>query len=805
MPLGICALLLCLAACTKLARAPDLTEGKELSTLHLEAKRALLAGSPGRASKLFSQSYELAVRDGHTALAGRFLASLGGIAVIRKQYRSAILHLLMARGLSAKAGDFAGVALASSNLSTVYLQIGDMPAARASAEEALANLAKAPPVPGTREQALCNLGSALARQGHVRKAEQSFERAIEAASRSAQIRLLGQAWDSLGYERMKRGALREAESSLLEAYRIQTLRKDPSLGATLSHLSELRQKQGDLPAAERLIESSIAAQGGGIPLWYLYSRRGSILFASNRRTAALRDYRRAVKLAREWREEIAPSDSLRSHTADWLDELYGPYINALMTNGGRGGVPAHDAAEAFGVIEEYRAAALRRTLAESPAWRKSLPDEYWEALGQLRASEVRLSETDSPKLRARINKLEGRMNEIEAWEYTRSLGDNPYTPRENFSPANTLSDIQHRLSRVQLLLSFHFGNQTSYVWAIGRDRARVLRLGPSGPLRASAARFEDALEAGSADVARLGRQVYSEFLGGVDARLLGKREWVVAADDTTVRLPWVALREPGVRGKEQYVIEGHSVRLVTSAFALDPARKRPERPFGAGEFLGVGDGVYNRADPRRPEQTGHYRVGMAQAAVELPRLVGSGRELEECARSWRGKFQLLTGPRASRASFLEALAQKPAVIHIAAHVLGASDPGESVIHLGLGPGGAPEALTRYDVANLSVTGSMVVMSGCGSAASPAPPGTGLLGLARAWLIAGARSVVGSRWAAPDDSGGGLFESFYRNLRGGDREMPVAGALREAELEMLRSNSWRARPRYWASFIDVGKE
>ncbi|HVT91255.1 MAG TPA: CHAT domain-containing tetratricopeptide repeat protein [Bryobacteraceae bacterium] len=724
---------------------------------------------------------------------------------MRKQYRSAISHLLKAKGLSAKAGDSAGVALASSNLSTVYLQTGDMQAARASAEEALAQIAKASAVPGTREQALCNLGSALARQGHVQEAEQAFERAIEAALQSGQIRLLGQAWDSLGYERMKRGALEEAESSLLEAYRIQAPGKDPSLGATLSHLSELRQKQGDLPAAERLIESSIAAQGGGIPLWYLYSRRAGILSASNRRTAALRDYRRAVNLAQEWREEIAPSDSLRRRTADWLDELYGPYVEELLASAGPGGVPARDAAEAFGVIEEYRAAALRRTLAESPAWRKRLPDEYWEALSQLRASELELSETDSPKLRARINSLEGRMNEIEAWEYASSVGDNPYTPRENFSPVNTLSDIQHRLSQVQLLLSFHFGNQTSYVWAIGRDRAQVLRLGPSGPLRASALRFEEALEAGSENVERLGREVYAEFLGGVDARLLAKKEWVVAADDTTVRLPWVALREPGVRGEEQYVIEGHSVRLVTSAFALDPARKRPEQPFGTGEFLGVGDGVYNRADPRRPERTSHYPFGMAQAAAELPRLVGSGRELEACARSWRGKFQLLTGLRASRASFIEALAQKPAVIHIAAHVLGASDPGESVIQLGLGPGGAAEALTRYDVANLSVTGSTVVMSGCGSAASPAPPGTGLLGLARAWLIAGARSVVGSRWAAPDDSGGGLFESFYRNLRGGDRGMPVAGALRAAELEMLRSNSWRARPRYWASFIDVGKE
>ena len=82
-----------------------------------------------------------------------------------------------------------------------------------------------------------------------------------------------------------------------------------------------------------------------------------------------------------------------------------------------------------------------------------------------------------------------------------------------------------------------------------------------------------------------------------------------------------------------------------------------------------------------------------------------------------------------------------------------------------------------------------------------------MGMTRAWLAAGAHSVVASIWPTADDNGD-LFVPFYRHLAGlkmEPRTGVAAEALRRAQLEMLRSDFWHARPAYWAAYFVVGKE
>jgi CHAT domain-containing protein len=79
----------------------------------------------------------------------------------------------------------------------------------------------------------------------------------------------------------------------------------------------------------------------------------------------------------------------------------------------------------------------------------------------------------------------------------------------------------------------------------------------------------------------------------------------------------------------------------------------------------------------------------------------------------------------------------------------------------------------------------------------------LLGLTRAWLMAGAHSVIASNWATPDESGA-LFGALYRNLSEGTGRSP-ATALRAAQLEMIRSGGWRAKPAYWGAYFVIGSQ
>ena len=62
-------------------------------------------------------------------------------------------------------------------------------------------------------------------------------------------------------------------------------------------------------------------------------------------------------------------------------------------------------------------------------------------------------------------------------------------------------------------------------------------------------------------------------------------------------------------------------------------------------------------------------------------------------------------------------------------------------------------------------------------------------------------MIASAWATPDENGA-LFDALYRKLATGD-VLNSAGALRAAQLAMIRDGGWRSRPRYWGAYFVVG--
>jgi CHAT domain-containing protein len=97
----------------------------------------------------------------------------------------------------------------------------------------------------------------------------------------------------------------------------------------------------------------------------------------------------------------------------------------------------------------------------------------------------------------------------------------------------------------------------------------------------------------------------------------------------------------------------------------------------------------------------------------------------------------------------------------------------------------------------------------------------LLGLQRAFQVAGAKTVVASLWSVNDEATRLLVSDFYRNLW--EKKLPMAEALRQAQLRMLRGElqptvptpgdgrglkrpdaprDYR-NPHYWAAFVLSG--
>jgi CHAT domain-containing protein len=90
-------------------------------------------------------------------------------------------------------------------------------------------------------------------------------------------------------------------------------------------------------------------------------------------------------------------------------------------------------------------------------------------------------------------------------------------------------------------------------------------------------------------------------------------------------------------------------------------------------------------------------------------------------------------------------------------------------------------LTVEEVYGLSLDASLVVLSGCRTA-SGRVTGDGVVGLSRAFFVAGTPSIVASLWDLPDVAGQRMLPAFYRAwAQHGD----LARALRQAQLALLR--------------------
>ena len=94
-------------------------------------------------------------------------------------------------------------------------------------------------------------------------------------------------------------------------------------------------------------------------------------------------------------------------------------------------------------------------------------------------------------------------------------------------------------------------------------------------------------------------------------------------------------------------------------------------------------------------------------------------------------------------------------------------------------------LTALEVAQLNLDDvDLATLSACETGLGGMTKGEGILGLQRAFQIAGAKSVVTTLWRINDDATCALMTDFYDNLW--QKKMPKIEALRQAQLKMLRT-------------------
>ena len=166
------------------------------------------------------------------------------------------------------------------------------------------------------------------------------------------------------------------------------------------------------------------------------------------------------------------------------------------------------------------------------------------------------------------------------------------------------------------------------------------------------------------------------------------------------------------------------------------------------------------------------------------------------------KIAPLTGTEATKKKVLEQI-KSVTLIHIAAH--GRKETGEIALAPNSGwkseiPEEEDYILRIADVQAVRLQARLVVLSCCHSGRGEVKS-EGVVGIARAFLGAGARSVLASLWAIDDEATMMFMSSFYQHLRDGKS---ASVALHKA-MKYLRDSERFGAAKYWAPFVLIGDD
>jgi CHAT domain-containing protein len=315
--------------------------------------------------------------------------------------------------------------------------------------------------------------------------------------------------------------------------------------------------------------------------------------------------------------------------------------------------------------------------------------------------------------------------------------------------------------------------------------------------------------------ARTAHQLYILLIEPA-AQLIQGRDLIIVPDDSLYNLAFEALvvNEPSSEATKpvRYLIENNAVSYAPSISVLAEIESRGKHVKPDKEILLVGDAVFNDRDPRaaqpkQKEKSEDLLIAMngeQQFRTGLNRLPATYQEVVEIAklaerRRWRPTT--LLGFDANKEKIKNSNLSSYRVLHLATHAVADNkDGGFSALVLSLSEKKANEGgvLTAAEIATMKLNADLVVLSACETGSGQKTKAEGVVGLSRAFIVAGAQRVCGSMWKVEDTSTQKLMTAFYEGLL--TKELTVPRALQQAKVKLLRDGTL---PFYWAPFILVG--
>jgi CHAT domain-containing protein len=322
-------------------------------------------------------------------------------------------------------------------------------------------------------------------------------------------------------------------------------------------------------------------------------------------------------------------------------------------------------------------------------------------------------------------------------------------------------------------LSYWLAPQRSFLWVLTARGRRLFILPPAKEIESQVEAYlksiqdlRDPLETPQPAAEHL----YQTLLAPARELIPQGAQVVVVPDGALHNLNFETLPVPGK--SLHYWIED-AVVSVAPSLAVQPDA---DVPVALKSILIVGN----------PESSG----------AEYPKLPNAADEMRSVESRMSALQQtVFEGAHAEPAAYGTSRPEQFSVIHFTTHAAAnSSSPLESAIILS--PVNDAFKLYARDVAQVPLTAELVTISACRGAGARVYSGEGLVGFTWAFLQAGAHHVIAGLWDVSDSSTAQLMDSLYENL---SQSRSPTGALREAKLKMIHSQSNFRKPYYWAPF------
>lgn len=425
---------------------------------------------------------------------------------------------------------------------------------------------------------------------------------------------------------------------------------------------------------------------------------------------------------------------------------------------------------------------------------------------------LQLTSTERAKLEREIEELESALEEAQAKaEMARSQKGSVW-----FQPPS-ISQVREKLIHNQdYLLQFFMGEKRSFAWLVSSDNLSVKILPGRKEIEQAVEQYIAViskrpnylyLERRLFELKELGEKLSAMLLGELAEHLGPSKRLIVVPDGILNYLPFEALISNG-----RYLIEDHEISYLSSASMLELLQDRRSITEGQDkkEILAFGNpdfGFEPKALKARGARGSIKENGEALRAFDgfnLAALPGTREEVEGiCALFAPGKCRMYIGKESTEEAVKAEQLKSYRRLHFATHsFVDQRNPARSAVILTLDKDPQEDGFLEIgEITSLNLDSDLVVLSACQTGRGKLFSGEGVVGLSRAFLYAGARSVVVSLWSVSDNSTSQFMKGFYKNI---SMNVGNSAALRKAKLDMIERGRETRHPYYWAPFIIVGK-